>query len=428
MTKPKALKPLVSGSHVEMLCMAMFRAGVTETSYPAHPGMTGTTLAKMVQITTDQATKSISGMARRGRAVVTTPHKLTFRRYVLSAAQVAQCAAILRGQVPQRPTLSALEEQIVEALSGGRQLTSGEIIPLLRASGRSAGAVYGCLYTMWKQGTLRRSGVSGEYTYSLPTEPAETAEPSTPATIESQIVEALSDGCELTISELVSLPAMRRLNKGSVYTQLRRMLKRGEVQRSGLSGYYVYSLPTEPAEHTETAETAEPSTPATIENQVIEALSGGRQLTGGELASLLAERGFRPGSVPSQISKMWKRAKLQRSGAHGSYVYSLPTQSAEHTEPAETTEPSNSDHTEPSIVQATIDAFHQAGEPLSDEQIEALHHMHPDRHRVLCDRVAAKAKAKARQEREAREARETALFEEYLQAAVEAEQMDLLDT
>jgi hypothetical protein len=74
-------------------------------------------------------------------------------------------------------------------------------------------------------------------------------------------------------------------------------------------------------------------------------------------------------------------------------------------------------------VQATIDAFHQAGEPLSDEQIEALHHMHPDRHRVLCDRVAAKAKAKARQEREARE---TALFEEYLQAAVEADQMELL--
>jgi len=46
--------------------------------------------------------------------------------------------------------------------------------------------------------------------------------------------------------------------------------------------------------------------------------------------------------------------------------------------------------------------------------------MHPDRHRVLCDRVAAKAKAKARQERE------TALFEEYLQAAVEADQMELL--
>jgi len=79
-------------------------------------------------------------------------------------------------------------------------------------------------------------------------------------------------------------------------------------------------------------------------------------------------------------------------------------------------------------VQATIDAFHQAGEPLSDEQIEALHHMHPDRHRVLCERVRAKALAKVRQEREAREARETALFEEYLQAAVEAEQMDLLDT
>jgi hypothetical protein len=206
------------------------------------------------------------------------------------------------------------------------------------------------------------------------------------------------------------------------------MWREGELQRSGPSGSYVYSLPTQPAE------TAEPSTPVSIKSQIIEVLAGGHRFTSGEIASSLASFGFDSSSVLSRLSIMWKQGKLQRSGVPGYYAYSLPTQSAEHTkpaehtEPAETAEPSNSDHTEPSIVQATIDAFHQAGEPLSDEQIEALHHMHPDRHRVLCDRVAAKAKTRARQEREAREAREAALFEEYLQAAVDAEQMDLLDT
>jgi len=261
MTKTKGVRPLVPNSHVETLCMAMFRAGVTETSYPAHPGMTGPELAELSQLTNEQATKSASGMVNSGRAVITTPEKLSHRRYVLSAEQTAQCAARLRHQ----PKLT-LCEQIIEFLAGARQLTSSEII------------------------------------------------------------------------------------------------------------------------------------------------------------SLAASFGWGSGSVYNRLTSMWREGELQRSGPSGSYVYSLPTQ------PAETAEPSNSDHTEPSIVQATIDAFHQAGEPLSDEQIEALHHMHPDRHRVLCERVRAKAKAKARQEREAREARETALFEEYLQAAVEAEQMDLLDT
>lgn len=358
MTKPRALRPLVPNSNVETLCMAMFCAGVTETSYPAHPGLTGSELGELSQLTTEQATSSAAWMARCGRAVITTPDKLSYRRYALSAAQAAQCAATLRGQVPQRPKVP-LSEQIIKFLAGARQLTSSEIVSLATSLGWGSGSVYNLLSKMWKQ---------------------------------------------------------------------------GELQRSGPSGCYTYSLPTQPAEHTKPAETVEGSTPVTIESHIIEFLAGGHRFTSGEIASSIASFGFDSSSVFSRLTKMWKQGKLQRSGVPGYYAYSLPTQSAEHTkpaehtEPAETAEPSNSDHTEPSIVQATIDAFHQAGEPLSDEQIEALHHMHPDRHRVLCDRVAAKAKAKARQEREAREARETALFEEYLQAAVEAEQMDLLDT
>ena len=345
MTKTKGLRALVPNSYVETLCMAMFRAGVTETSYPAHPGMAGAELAELAQLTKTQAIKSAAAMVERGRAVVTTPHKRTHRRYVLSAAQVVQCAARLRGTGQE--TRLTLFEQIIDMLAGARHLTSSEIVDLAAGQGFAANSVHNRLTTMWKEGQLHRSGSFRSYVYSLPTQPAETAEPLTPVTIEGQIVEALS---------------------------------------------------------------------------------GGRQLTTGEIASSIAMGGVRKNSVYTQLRRMWKRGEVQRSGEPGCYAYSLLTQPAEHTEPAETAELSNSDHTDPSIVQATIDAFHQAGEPLSDEQIEALHHMHPDRHRVLCDRVAAKALAKVRQEREAREAHETALFEEYLQAAVEAEQMELLDT
>jgi hypothetical protein len=35
MTNTETLSPLVPNSNVETLCMAMFCAGVTETSYPA---------------------------------------------------------------------------------------------------------------------------------------------------------------------------------------------------------------------------------------------------------------------------------------------------------------------------------------------------------------------------------------------------------
>ena len=361
MTKSKKLRPLVPNSSVETLCMAMFRAGVTETSYPQHPGMTGSELAEMTELEKSPTIKTAAGMVNSGRLVITTPEKRTNRRYVLSAAQVFQCAEVLRAQPeqpvqPEQPEQSKsklIQREILKSLHAGGQFTSGQIRAMIRDHGFRANSVYSQLWYMYLRRMIHRSGVPGEYVYSLPTQPAETAELLTPPTFESQMLEALS---------------------------------------------------------------------------------GGHQLTSGEIASLLAERGFSPTSVPSQLYKMWKQGKLQRSGVPGCYVYRLPTQPAEdtepaeHTEPAETAELSNSDHTDSSIVQATIDAFHQAGEPLSDEQIEALHHMHPDRHRVLCDRVAAKALAKVRQEREAREARETALFEEYLQAAVEAEQMELLDT
>ena len=280
MTKTKRVRPLVPNSRVETLCTAMFRAGVTETSYPQHSGMTGAELAELAQLEKSATIKSAASMVNSGRLVITTPHRQNHRRYVLSAAQVAQCAEVLRVQ----PEQAVSAEQPVQ-----------------------------------------------------------------------------------TISQF-------------------------------------------------------------IQREILKVLHAGVQLTSGQIRSMLRDHGFRSNAVYSQLWYMYLARMIHRSGLAGSYVYSLPTQPAEHTEPAETAEPSNSDHADSSIVQATINAFHQAGEPLSDEQIEALHHMHPKRHRVLCDRVAAKAKAKARQEREAREARETALFEEYLQAAVEAEQMELIDT
>jgi len=267
MTKPRALRPLVPNSNVETLCMAMFCAGVTETSYPVHPGMTGFELGELSQLTTDQATSSAAWMARCGRAVITTPSKLSYRRYVLSAEQTAQCAATLRGQGRQRPKVP-LSEQIIKFLAGARQLTSSEIVSLATSLGWGSGSVYNLLSKMWKQGELQRSGPSGCYTYSLPTQPAEhtkpaeTVEGSTPVTIESHIIEFLAGGHRFTSGEIASSLARFGFDSSSVLSRLTKMWQQGELQRSGVPGYYAYSLPAEPAETAEPAEHTEPAEPA----------------------------------------------------------------------------------------------------------------------------------------------------------------------
>lgn len=77
------------------------------------------------------------------------------------------------------------------------------------------------------------------------------------------------------------------------------------------------------------------------------------------------------------------------------------------------------------IVSKTIDAFRQADEELSVNQIEAMMRMHPDRHEVLqqCAAVIARNKTKSDAEFHAKE---TKLFKKYLQTLVEAQQEKLL--